>query len=375
MCGLIGVAGDIDVRTKNIFTELLLVDVVRGHHSTGVASVSRKVNEIELAKLPVPSQMFVSSDVYGNLLKQADTKVLIGHNRYATIGEKSIANAHPFAFDNLVGAHNGTLDRWLLNRFPGDFGTDSETLFNSISLVGLKESIGKLNTQSAWALTWYDKETDTLNLLRNNKRPLSYCYSADRRRVFWGSEPDMLEWILRRNHVAIEKDSFYECEADKHYRWQMPEKAIDAFGKPLCVEVKPTPFVARSVNSYIREESIFDGIDDGYGPWYGYGTTGRRERYTSPTTSTNVVTLPVKKKGRIDTSKFRPPYKDAKGKHITKPQFIDITNHGCAFCDSNHSEWGEYIHILPDDYDGRKTYLCEDCYNDDDIYDLVENCF
>src|SRR4051812_47418108 len=113
MCGLVGVAGDCTLNMKDVFTQLLLVDVVRGHHSTGAALVKRYENQkILMEKAPIASPDFVRTKEYGDLINTVGAQVLIGHNRYATIGEKTASNAHPFAFDGLVGAHNGTLDSW-----------------------------------------------------------------------------------------------------------------------------------------------------------------------------------------------------------------------------------------------------------------------
>ena len=40
MCGLVGVLGNITHKEEKAFHELLIVDVLRGKHSTGVAMVS-----------------------------------------------------------------------------------------------------------------------------------------------------------------------------------------------------------------------------------------------------------------------------------------------------------------------------------------------
>ncbi|CAN5950617.1 unnamed protein product [Sphagnum jensenii] len=136
-----------------------LFDVVRGHHSTGTAIVKRFDSEIEMAKAAVPSPMFIGLKEYQDLMNKASLKVIIGHNRYATIGEKTPKNAHPFKFPNLVGAHNGTIDSWSLRDLEdsGQFGTDSEALYNSISKIGIKSTIEKMT--GAWALSWLIKIT------------------------------------------------------------------------------------------------------------------------------------------------------------------------------------------------------------------------
>ena len=369
LCGLIGLAGDCTVNMRDVFTELLLVDVVRGHHSTGAALVKRWNDEILVEKAPVPSPDFIRSQAYKPFIDTLDVKVMIGHNRYATIGEKIAENAHPFQFDNLVGAHNGTLDHWALNRLDNykDFGTDSEALYYSVSKYGIRSTIDKIS--GAWALTWFDKQNNTINLLRNAKRPLYYAYSEDRCTIFWGSEPEMLEWILKRNRVHLFEKTVFACDADKHYRWAIPEKISTKFEKPIIAEVKECTFNHVQGFSAWRKGENWD--HEKWAPAYGASVTP----WSSPPKLPSPIALPPPKKTitKIDTKKFRPPYKDTTGQIITKPKFEELVASCCVFCDNANTVWGEFIYPLKDDMDGRKLYLCEDCYNDDDILKLIEN--
>src|SRR5690606_8536689 len=109
MCGLVGVAGNITSVSDKIFRTLLILDTVRGEHSTGVAAVRRNTEEVYLAKqLGNPFELF--NDKRYDTAINSINKVIIGHNRFATRGAVNKANAHPFENDLVVGAHNGTLD-------------------------------------------------------------------------------------------------------------------------------------------------------------------------------------------------------------------------------------------------------------------------
>lgn len=359
MCGLVGLAGNVTADMKEVFTELLLVDVVRGHHATGTALVRRYDSKFMMEKAPLPSPIFIGTDAYKKLLEQQGLKCMIGHNRFATVGEKTVSNSHPFQFENLVGAHNGTLDKWAAKNLPNSdkFGTDSEALYSAIAESSVKDAIGEVS--GAWALTWYDKPGNTINMLRNNQRPLYYTYSEDRKTIFWASENDMLEWILKRHKVKLFQDATFECEADRHYRWTIPDKIDGVFDKPLVAEVKGCEF------EYVPEvkhvHSAKWDASTGYGAYGNYGISQPAKR--------TVVAPPEK----IDTSKFRPPYRDAYGHVMNKVAFNKLAATGCVYCDQAQSVWGEFIHCLKDDMDGRKLYMCEDCYNDDDIRELIKH--
>lgn len=208
--------GHITVKEKRAFRELLLVDVLRGKHSTGVATVSAH-GDVEVFKKAVNAMDFLDFKGADVMLAQ-NSNCIIGHNRYATKGEINNVNAHPFEFSELVGAHNGTLTQlWKLDDYH-EFDVDSENLYHHINKNGITDAFDKVC--GALALTWYDKVNSVLCLLRNKERPLSYCYSEDKKTLFWASEAWMLRGVLARCGISITPIVF--ADEDMLYEFAVP---------------------------------------------------------------------------------------------------------------------------------------------------------
>ena len=135
MCGLVGCAGSIVPKHETAFKQLLAVDALRGEHSTGVLSVKKASFEPSIVKtVGDPYQLF-DLNSFKDLMR-ASHLVLLGHNRQATTGKITRANAHPFDTGKLIGAHNGTLlnkhtlsDHW-------KFDVDSENLYHHMQEKG-----------------------------------------------------------------------------------------------------------------------------------------------------------------------------------------------------------------------------------------------
>lgn len=211
MCGLVGCAGRIENAHEKAFKLLLQLDTIRGKDSTGVASVSNQ-NVLTVAKeVGTPWEFENSkraSSVYHGMLR-----VLIGHNRAATKGAVNRLNAHPFEFDTLVGAHNGTLRNWSKLRGWRDFDVDSEALYDHMNSLGLDSTLKSM--EGAYALTWFNKEHKSLNFLRNHERTLFYCFTEDSKAMFWASEEWMLTVALHKSNVKHGK--IQKFEEMKHY--------------------------------------------------------------------------------------------------------------------------------------------------------------
>jgi predicted glutamine amidotransferase len=203
MCGLVGVVGSIYEPEKKAFEFMLKLDIKRGPHSTGVAQVERGDDKVTVIKDVGNTYDFLRAnyDEYYNTKPMVAKKVpdrhlklMLGHNRWATVGEVNKDNAHPFEAGNIVGAHNGTLPDFQRQRLDDYeyYNTDSEALMHNIDVHGLKGTIGKLSA-GAWALTFYNRQNDTFNLLRNKERPLFFAWTKDKRTMFYASEAWMID--------------------------------------------------------------------------------------------------------------------------------------------------------------------------------------
>lgn len=233
MCGLSGCCGDVSSKEEDAVKDLLIFNTVRGDDSTGLAAVNRGSKSISVVKEVGPFPNLFDRKKFDKLFHGVNL-TYIGHNRSATVGANTHKNAHPFNMGNIVGAHNGSIDYQNKNRMQdgGSFGTDSEAIFNNIEVNGIDDTIGKLDDSEAWALTWYNVKENTINFIRNSKRPLVYVYVNDHRTIFWASEYEILACALYRRGFKPE-GKFIWLPENKLHTWEIPDSSMKKFGDPI----------------------------------------------------------------------------------------------------------------------------------------------
>jgi len=206
MCGLVGMAGLLDSKKYGkMFHDMIIFDVVRGGDSTGVAAVGDSDKIIIEKDIGSPQNLweFKTSKIFNfDGVFRGGKRVLIGHNRFATTGAVNVENAHPFEYDHITGAHNGTLTDWCDLEGYSFNGVDSKSIFKTIAAKGIDHCWKSF--RGAAAISYWDNKNHTLNLIRNKDRPLNICMSRDGKTLFWASEAWMINISAMRSNIELE---------------------------------------------------------------------------------------------------------------------------------------------------------------------------
>lgn len=207
MCGLCGVYSiNFSTPEYKLFESLLYLNALRGTDSTGIIRVNEK-KSIQSRKSLLPSFEFIkekTSDIIHDNFEDKKPLLLMGHTRAATKGAVTLKNAHPFSFPNVIGMHNGTINKMFEGR--KDFETDSEALYKLINDRGLHEALEEVEAyDSSYALQFVDRKNKTLNFILNDRRPLHFTYLYQGGTLIWSSESLALEMALKRENYSYNK--------------------------------------------------------------------------------------------------------------------------------------------------------------------------
>lgn len=242
MCGIVGCAGKLVLKTDKMLKNLLIVDSLRGVDSTGIAAIDRNDGVVRVIRQVGNPFDLMNLKTFDGAINRFN-RAIIGHNRFATNGGVNKKNAHPFEFDNIVGVHNGTLmDKYkLLDNHH--FQVDSENLFWHLQEKGLEDLLEVVD--GAWSLVWWNKADETLNFLRNEERPMHIVASEDDKIILWASERWMLEVAIQREDIkfglpfSTTPNQLYSFHIDKdaniHKPHIRPARAKSA-DKPIIIQ-------------------------------------------------------------------------------------------------------------------------------------------
>lgn len=134
--------------------------------------------------------------------------VAIGHNRAATTGRGNIVdhNAHPFQYGKITLVHNGHI-RNTYNLAGAVAGSqcqvDSAHVAFSMDANGEMETLEQV--EGGFVFVWWNSETETLNIARNNERPLHMAYADKENTFYWASELTELLHLLQNVEIDEEQ--------------------------------------------------------------------------------------------------------------------------------------------------------------------------
>jgi predicted glutamine amidotransferase len=224
MCGLVGVFQADGYKDKDLvrfMNEGIYVDTLRGGDSTGVFQIPKRIaSGYHLYKEAVPGPKFLGHKRAQEILNRShEAFITVAHNRAATHGNVTQANAHPFAFSKLndannfiVGAHNGTLGAWSRKVGDREFEVDSEWAFNQMACHGIEAALESFT--GAWAFAVYDSATPSkLYLASNGQRPLHFCFVGVRKTMLFASDARMLALLTDRCNLKPKDGTIFSVKA------------------------------------------------------------------------------------------------------------------------------------------------------------------
>ncbi len=214
MCGIVGfITGEKLLgahRRASYVQQGLIADTLRGEDSTGAYFVEHgnQLNTgIGWCRDVVDGYTFVANNTFWHkYLGKGEQHAIIGHNRSATIGGIHMGAAHPFQEGPITLVHNGTLTQTgtlLKSQAMLKAANDSHAICYNLGEEGIETMAAKLD--GAFTLIWHDARDNTMNIVRNEKRPIHLAKVEDEKTLLIGSEADMIYWLAKRNNMKIEE--------------------------------------------------------------------------------------------------------------------------------------------------------------------------
>jgi len=272
MCGIVGFIttdnkiGEPD-RSK-FLKQALIIDTLRGDDSTGVFAVGHeplyKDGTAWYCKNTLTGAEFTDSKEYWeNMYDTSEYRCVVGHNRAATVGKVDSDSAHPFQVGAITMVHNGTLTS--ANVLPSPMCSldgvtvDSHAIAHNLNIHPVEEVVE--NLYGAFALVWHDARDDSINVVRNTKRPLHFALGQQGKTLFFMSEGEMLHLLDRR--IRLNLQQIYYPDEGQWLKWGKDTPLADPEVKKLDLYEDKWPVTTYSYDTKTKYGSYsWDDDDD-----------------------------------------------------------------------------------------------------------------
>lgn len=264
MCGITGMISTGDLPRGIVNRSLVngyLAQKERGNQSFGALIISKEKSiVVKNIKFSLFIEKFSTYSRY--------TSLFMFHHRWASVGNISNENTHPFVAGNTCLVHNGT---WVgaslyKNEFPDLKGdTDSEVIAHMVEKYGL-DALKKIDGSAS--LVWVNKEKKSINFWRKST-PMHIAFVPSKKVLLFASTSkaiNMMASALTKKVCGI-FDPCYEISTKEGYVYSM--NLTENFSLP------ENPKINISKEKYMQEfripsyyygskhtNSIFGSIDE-----------------------------------------------------------------------------------------------------------------
>lgn len=205
MCGIVGLiasySNGMTSDEADAFRDMVFLDTLRGWDSTGVFSVKNNGN-VTVLKDAKHGPDFIRTPEFKEFKSTLFSRGLfaVGHNRAATKGAVTDKNAHPFVVDDkIVLVQNGTY--YGSHKHHKDTEVDTEAVAHVIAEHDdIEEALQKIN--ASYVLVWYDVPNSTLNIIRNEHRPM-FIAETSTGGIMFASEMETIMYAAFRNKIKL----------------------------------------------------------------------------------------------------------------------------------------------------------------------------